>query len=283
MTQLIEPLSGLTAGLVSTLAVHPFDVIKTRMQLGHNPNTWTTTRDILTESHGLGNVVRNLYRGIAPNLLGNSVSWGLYFLFYARVKDGLASYRHGRLTTGDFFVSSAVAGLLTSALTNPIWVLKTRILSTSRDTPGAYASMMQGARVIYSREGVRGFYRGLVPSLFGVAHGAVQFVLYERFKEFMARHGEVLGNMEILTASAASKIFASAATYPYQVIRARLQAYDAERHYTTMGEVVRKVWRQRGLRGFYAGLVPSFVRVLPSTCVTFLVYENTRYYLHVLR
>lgn len=35
---------------------------------------------------------------------------------------------------------------------------------------------------IYRSEGVLGFYKGLLPSLFGVSHVAVQFPLYEQFK-----------------------------------------------------------------------------------------------------
>lgn len=37
---------------------------------------------------------------------------------------------------------------------------------------------------IYRTEGLRGFYRGLLPSLFGVSHVAVQFPLYESFKSW---------------------------------------------------------------------------------------------------
>jgi solute carrier family 25 folate transporter 32 len=47
-------------------------------------------------------------------------------------------------------------------------------------------------RRIYRTEGVYGFYRGMVPSLFGVTHVAVQFPLYEHFKKlnraFRERH-----------------------------------------------------------------------------------------------
>jgi solute carrier family 25 folate transporter 32 len=39
------------------------------------------------------------------------------------------------------------------------------------------------------------------------------------------------------------------------------------------------VWREVGWRGFYKGLGTNIVRVLPATWVTFLVYENVRYYL----
>ena len=40
---------------------------------------------------------------------------------------------------------------------------------------------------------------------------------------------------------------------------------------------IRSVWRQDGVLGFYRGLGPNLLRVVPSTCVTFLVYENVRW------
>lgn len=130
-------------------------------------------------------------------------------------------------------------------------------------------------------EGLRGFYRGLLPSLFGVSHGAIQFMAYEQLKNRRRaqRHGGELSNLDYLTLSAGSKIFAGSITYPYQVVRSRLQTYDAQSKYTSAGDVVKQVWRKEGFRGFYKGVVPNIIRVLPSTCVTFVVYENTKFYL----
>jgi len=41
--------------------------------------------------------------------------------------------------------------------------------------------------------------------------------------------------------------------------------------------VIKQVWRHEGFLGFYKGLGPNLLRVVPSTCVTFLVYENVRW------
>ncbi|KAK4569837.1 mitochondrial FAD carrier protein flx1 [Recurvomyces mirabilis] len=294
---IIESAAGFTAGVVSTLVVHPFDVVKTRLQIEQNAKSlpggsWRVIRTIASEGRQstqaqvkAGAMVKSFYRGLMPNMIGNSVSWALYFMWYGNIKDLVRSARGGgrELRSSDYFLASGVSGILTAVFTNPIWVIKTRMLSTARNTPGAYKSIAHGTHELYQTEGIRGFYRGLLPSLFGVSHGAIQFMAYEQLKNRWARErpgGKAgLTNSDYLLLSAVSKMLAGSITYPYQVVRARLQVYDAPKRYKGAWDVVQKVYRHEGLGGFYKGLGPNIVRVLPSTCVTFLVYENTKHYL----
>ena len=168
-------------------------------------------------------------------------------------------------------------------MTNPIWVIKTRMLSTSSSHTGAYTSVWDGTRRIYRSDGLLGFYRGLVPSLFGVSHGAVQFMAYEQMKKYgsakLSNPEHRLSNVDFLTYSALSKVLAGTVTYPYQVIRARLQTYDADQTYKNARDVVAQILKQERISGFYKGLGPNLLRVVPSNCVTFLVYENARLFL----
>ena len=227
------------------------------------------------------------------------MSWALYFVCYDRIKRQLYNQRdvsRGDLPSYDYFLASGTAGelpfflvslrssrtkgTLTSLCTNPIWVIKTRMLSTSSRHPGAYSSIWDGTKQIYETEGIFGFYRGLVPSLFGVTHGALQFMAYEELKSWRARailgKQEDLSSADYLALSSLAKMFAGITTYPYQVVRARLQMYDAGQIYSSARDVVRQVWKKEGFMGFYKGLGPNLLRVLPSTWVTFLVYEKTK-------
>jgi solute carrier family 25 (mitochondrial folate transporter), member 32 len=175
---------------------------------------------------------------------------------YGNVKDFIQQSRgHERLTSADYFVSSGISGVITAVLTNPIWVIKTRMLSSGRGAPGAYRGMLHGSSEIFKNEGIRGFWRGLIPSLFGISHGAVQFAAYEQLKNRRKRqlHGGELSNWDYLTLSGASKVFAGTITYPYQVVRVRLQMYDASATYTSARHAVAEIWRHEGLRGFYKG------------------------------
>lgn len=140
--------------------------------------------------------------------------------------------------------------------------------------------MIDGARQIVRSEGLSGFYRGLVPSLFGVSHGALQFMAYEQLKIYR-RQGRAegpkdLAAVDFLMLSGIAKVFAGSVTYPYQVVRTKLQMYDADSTYRSARDVMRKVWVTEGIAGFYRGIGANLLRVLPSTWVTFLVYETTK-------
>ena len=144
--------------------------------------------------------------------------------------------------------------------------------------------MVDGARQIYMREGLQGFYRGLTPALFGVSHGALQFMAYDKLKNYRRQRSPTsqLGTIDYLMLSGLAKLFAGCATYPYQLVRTRLQMYDADRLYGGTRDAVWRIWHQEGVRGFYKGLGPNLLRVMPSTMVTFVIYEKSRAYLQSL-
>ncbi|PMD28441.1 mitochondrial carrier protein-like protein [Hyaloscypha hepaticicola] len=314
---LVETIAGLAAGTTSTLVVHPLDVIKTRLQIQRNTSsTPVNAFGILGTLLKNERPIQSLYRGLTPNLVGNASSWAIFFYFKSIIESQLLQF-HNRmkpsaflsqdgstissrreLSPADYFLASGISGTLITLSTNPIWVIKTRMLSSDKGSEGAYKSMWDGARHVFRTEGLRGFYRGTGISLVGNSHGAVQFAVYEPLKKAWRRYlasqhkgvenrgGEIekLGNTATLVISGSAKIFAGTVTYPYQVIRSRLQTYQAEvRFGKGIRGVAATIWKEEGWRGFYRGLGTNVVRVLPATWVTFLVYENVRYYVPRLR
>lgn len=140
--------------------------------------------------------------------------------------------------------------------------------------------MLRGLSSIYRTEGLRGYFAGLTPALFGVSHGALMFVAYERLKAWRRNvHADrQLTNLDTILTSSLAKVWAGTLTYPHQLVRTRMQTFEPSRGQRPgLVGVIRDVWVKEGVMAFYKGLGPNLVRVVPSTCVTFLVYENVRY------
>lgn len=81
-----------------------------------------------------------------------------------------------------------------------------------------------------------------------------------------------LNSMHYLVFSGLSKTFAVLMTFPFQVVRARIQ--DQHRNYKSLTEVVKNLYKFEGFLGFYKGLVPGLLRVTPAASLTFFIYEN---------
>lgn len=196
----------------------------------------------------------------------------------------------GKLSAVQHLLASAEAGALTAVMTNPFWVIKTRMCTTTRFTPDAYTGLWNGLTRLAREEGIRGLYRGMVPALFGTSHGAIQFMAYEEMKkarnDLRKRAGDSpaheldarLSTTEYLVMAASSKVTATVATYPYQVLRSRLQDRQTRDTYKGVWDCMKKIYAAEGGVGFYKGLAPNIIRVLPGTCITFLVYENLSQY-----
>lgn len=275
-----EFVSGIAAGASATLILHPLDLVKTRLQVDSHravrPAYILNYTRNLVRAHGL----RVLYQGMSANLAGATVSWGTYFALYAYFKDRLlhvpptAGGNVGHAQWWRYFVASGGASLLTVFLTNPLWLLKTR-MCTQDPSALHYASLRDAVLKIYRQDGLTGFYAGLGPGILGASHGAIQFAVYEKLKAFVQQREErqKLGNGEYVLLSGVSKACAVTATYPLQVIRSRLQRH--QRRYRSMLHVLRDTLAEEGLVGFYKGLTPAILRVLPGTWITFVVYENS--------
>ncbi|CAM6127948.1 unnamed protein product [Calypogeia fissa] len=286
--------AGAVAGLTTVVVLHPLDIVRTRFQVsdGRNsriPNYRSTAHALATITKTEG--IRGLYAGLFPSVLGSSISWGLYFFFY-----GNAKARYERVVKRDLgplhhLLAAAEAGSLVCVITNPLWLVKTR-LQLQPPAHGArkpYAGLSDALRSIVKEEGWRGLYKGLGPSLVLVSHGALQFMAYEEGKKMAlalrSRRRAESSNEEVSLASAdyallgaGSKLFAGLLTYPYQVIRARIQQrpnVHGVANYTGGWQAFKTTLRYEGVPGLYRGIVPNLLRTVPSSSLTFLVYETT--------
>ncbi|KAK7969624.1 hypothetical protein PG996_001935 [Apiospora saccharicola] len=335
-------LAGAIGGFTAGVATCPLDVIKTKLQAqggfiamskgGNHPrmyNGLAGTARVIWRQEGL----RGMYRGLGPIVLGYLPTWAVWFTVYNESKEYLTktgNMQHPILVN---FCSSIFAGASSTIVTNPIWVIKTRLMSQSgsmqsyprtgntptarphANSPWHYNSTLDAARKMYSTEGLRSFYSGLAPALLGLTHVAVQFPAYEFLRKKFT--GQAMGETNdsfkdqwfgVLMASIFSKIMASSATYPHEVIRTRLQTQRRptpgieylqglgvsetasggksgpdgipEPKYRGIVKTARTIWMEEGGRAFYAGMGVNMARAVPAATVTMMTYEFVMKTLH---
>lgn len=224
--------------------------------------------------------LRGLYRGLGPTLLGYLPTLSIYFPAYHNYKYYLAKWT-GRTGTDPFIhlISAIGAGATSSFTTNPFWLIRTRLMTQSEFTPYFYWNSLHAFRSIYQHEGISGLYKGLGPAALGLLHVAVQFPLYEKFKSLQKKNPEdskeSLQVHQILFASTGSKVIASVATYPHEVLRTRFQNQTTDPpKYRNIPQAIGLIFKEEGFKGFYRGMLTTVMRVVPASAVTLITYEK---------
>ena len=81
-----------------------------------------------------------------------------------------------------------------------------------------------------------------------------------------------------LSVGALSGMISQTVSYPFEVVRRRMQVGGLIRPGGWVGwrETVGDIWRTRGWKGFYVGLSIGYVKVVPMTAISFMVWEKTK-------
>jgi hypothetical protein len=223
-------LAGMIGGSTGDLLMHSLDTVKTRQQGAPTTpkyfNMTSAYRTLLREE----GVLRGLYAGIKPAMLGSIPGTAIFFGTYESAKRNLLAL--GLPETLTHLTAGLLGDLFASSLYVPSEVLKTRLQLQGRyrnphfASGYNYRSTLDAVRTIYREEGRSAFFHGYKATLVrDLPFSALQFAFYERFKVWARQyHGSpdvgLLG--EILTGSAAGAL-SGALTTPLDVVKTRIQ------------------------------------------------------------
>ncbi|KAJ3191891.1 hypothetical protein HK101_007305 [Irineochytrium annulatum] len=233
--------------------------------------------------------IRALWKGLGPNLIGVVPSRAIYFSVYNHGKKAYTKLNNGRETTTVHMVAAMTAGLATATLTNPIWLVKTR-MQLQAENAGAnklqrYKSSFHCLMTIVKTEGVKGLYKGLSASFLGLTESTLQFTMYEYMKKRVI-DGKPRGPnplskpsldwKETFAVAATAKLVAAVVTYPHEVLRTRLRqtpAVGSRAKYTGLWQSTKLIYIEEGLAGLYGGLTAHLMRVVPNAAILFATVE----------
>jgi len=185
--QLSAPfLAGVSAEMVALYFFVPIDVITQRMQLCNSAgkNSFTIAKDIISQE-GL----KGMYRGTLLTLLKLGIGSGVWWLTYEESKYAMSKTGQPPSTFMGI-IAGFMAGILSTIVTNPLDVVKTRIQVQASDTSGIpYSKAIKGFQEIWHKEGWIGINRGIVPKL--ISQGplsAFWAVIYELALKYSFSH-----------------------------------------------------------------------------------------------
>lgn len=154
------------------------------------------------------------------------------------------------------------------------------------------------------RSGFANFYRGFGPTILGMLpYAGMSFLTHDTVGDWL-RHPSVAQYTTIpdseskpkkgsrqpqltaaaeLSSGALAGLVSQSSSYPLEVIRRRMQVGGAVGDGRRLGllETGRKIWLERGFRGFWVGLTIGYMKVVPMVATSFFVYERLKWSLGI--
>ncbi|QRV82490.1 mitochondrial carrier protein [Ceratobasidium sp. AG-Ba] len=141
-------------------------------------------------------------------------------------------------------------------------------------------------KVMREEGGIRGLYRGLVPTAMGVApYVGINFAAYERLRQIITPEGGDYGAPRKLLCGALAGSISQTLTYPFDVLRRKMQVVGMSNgmlgyKYNGAIDALRTIVRVEGMAGLYRGLWPNLLKVAPSIATSFYTYETVKDFLN---
>ncbi|OWB81004.1 hypothetical protein B5S32_g5343 [[Candida] boidinii] len=296
----VSLLCGGIAGALSRTVVSPMERVKVLYQVqgttqGYNKGTIHSIIQIWKEEGWKG-----MFRGNGINCIRIIPYSAVQYSVYQDLKKYLLIENETELSIINKLIAGSIAGFISVLVTYPMDLVKTRLsiqtakslknLHHSNDTmeiaspkkiskpPGMFKSIKD----IYLHEGgVKGLYRGLLPTSIGVApYVALNFAFYEKLKEQFPI--ELQSNLIIkLSIGAISGGISQTICYPFDILRRRFQVATLDNgsmgfKYNSTIDALTKIIKYEGYKGLYKGWTANMWKIMPSMAVQWASYDLLR-------
>ncbi|KAL5224883.1 hypothetical protein ABZP36_011522 [Zizania latifolia] len=298
--------AGTVGGAAQLVVGHPFDTIKVKLQSQPTPPPgqppkFAGAMDAVKQTLAAEGP-RGLYKGMGAPLATVAAFNAVLFTVRGQMEAVLRSEPGAPLTVNQQVVAGAGAGVAVSFLACPTELIKCRLQAQSALATAAPAAAGGGAatatatatvaavkyggpmdvarHVLRSEGGVRGLFKGLVPTLGREVPGnALMFGVYEAVKQYLAggQDTSTLGRGSLVLAGGIAGASFWGSVYPTDVVKSVLQVDDYKNpKYSGSMDALRKILAADGVKGLYKGFGPAMARSVPANAACFLAYEVTR-------
>jgi hypothetical protein len=284
-------IAGGVGGMVGDSAMFPLDTVKTRQQGAPNISKYRTMmRASLTILREEG-VLRGIYGGYSPALLGSFPSTMAFFGAYELTKRKLI-IDYDVPDTLAHLTAGLLGDLASSFIYVPSEVLKTRLQLQGRyNNPYFYSGynyrgMIDAFRTIVREEGAGAMFYGYKATLVrDLPFSALQLAFYEEFHsaaQQLVGHGNDMGiGLELVTGALAGGL-AGVLTTPLDVVKTRVQTQHPEAMSSmptvisnSTWEGLKTIYKTEGFSGAFSGVGPRLVWTSVQSSIMLLIYQTT--------
>ncbi|KAI0566726.1 Mitochondrial carrier [Gracilaria domingensis] len=276
-------LCGAVAGITARLVVAPLDMIKIRFQVQSETRGLYQYRYITSALRTIvaNEGLRALWKGNLSAMLMVTPYSALQLAAFYQLQQTIQITEEPYASFSSLSVG-AISSCFATVCTYPLDLLRTRFAAQSE--PRQYPNLRHAMAIIYSREGVRGFYAGLQPTLLSVVpYMSIQFAVYERAKQKILSKSsrQDLHPTESVATGAVSGVVSKLLTLPLDNAKKIMQVggqFQANKVTADhgMSDVLARVWSMYGWRGWFRGAMPSILKAAPNSAITFSVYEAVK-------
>jgi adenine nucleotide transporter 17 len=157
-------------------------------------------------------------------------------------------------------IAGAIAGSATVLLTNPIWVVNTRMTARKSDSeevlPGAKPakapSTLGTLLSILRDEGPARLFAGVMPALVLVINPILQYTVFEQLKNMLEKKRRVTPT-DAFYLGALGKLLATSITYPYITVKSRMHVAGKDGPKESIIGSFRRIIKEEGYGGLYGG------------------------------
>ena len=133
--------------------------------------------------------------------------------------------------------------------------------------------MMGTMTSTFQKEGILGLYKGWGVTVAGLApYVGIRFMCFDLLKlQFPERTSFFTMILGAIAGTAAVT-----ATYPSDLLKRKMQIHSAETPYRGLWGCVKHIAKTEGAVGFYKGLLPCYLKAVPSSAIAFMTNEKLK-------
>ncbi|KAK3156400.1 hypothetical protein QOZ80_2AG0106800 [Eleusine coracana subsp. coracana] len=292
-----ELVAGGVAGGVAKSAVAPLERVKilfqTRRAEFHGTGLRGSFRTIFRTEGLLG-----FYRGNGANVARIVPYAALHYMAYEEYRRwiilGFPNVEQGPILD---LMAGSIAGGTAVICTYPLDLVRTKLsyqvkgaaanvsFRESKPSEQVYKGILHCVKTICRQNGLKGLYRGMAPSLYGIfPYSGLKFYFYEKMKTHVPEEHrkDIIAK---LGCGSVAGLLGQTITYPLDVVRRQMQvealsSSSLAKGKGTFGSLV-MIAKQQGWRQLFAGLSINYLKVVPSVAIGFTVYDSMKVWLKV--